>query len=448
MNQIQNPMSVKPVLPLLISMSLPPMVSMLIQSLYNVVDSIFVANLSQDALTAVSLAFPLQNIVLAVAVGMGVGINACIARSLGAQDTKSANQVAAHGFVLTAIHSIFFLLFGLFATKPFIGMFTQDASIFSIACQYSYLVICFAFGSLFHILIEKIFQATGNMLVPMVLQGIGAVINIILDPILIFGLFGFPRLEVIGAAVATLIGQFVACGLAFLFFFKSNSPVSITLKGFTFSSQTVCQLYSIAAPSGMIVALPSALVGILNVLLASFSQTAVAVFGVYFKLQTFVYMPVSGIVQGMRPIMSYNYGAGKLNRMDQTLMAGMGISGIILAIGWGLFAFLPSTIMQFFQAKGEMLSMGITSLQIISCGFVVSTAGVVLAGAFEALGKGYQSLTISLIRQFIIIPPLAWVLSKHFGIIGIWLSFPIAEVVAAIVAILLYTKTRKNLPTS
>ena len=445
MNSSQNPMGTKPIMPLLLSMSIPPMISMLIQSLYNVVDSIFVARLSENALTAVSLAFPLQNLVLAVAVGLGVGLNACIARSLGAEDSKTANSAATHGLILTTVHAIMFVLVGLFATKPFLSMFTNDAEIFDMGSRYSYIVICLSFGSLFHIFIEKIFQATGNMVVPMVLQGVGAVINIIMDPLLIFGLYGFPALGVTGAAIATVLGQFSACTLAVIFFIKSKLPVKISLKNFQFSGQMAKQLYAIAIPSGMIIALPSVLVGVLNALLGTFSQTAVAVFGVYFKLQTFVYMPVAGVVQGMRPIMSYNYGAGKLKRMDKTLQASLLVSGIILLMGWILFAVFPIPIMQMFKAENEMLELGTAALRIISLGFVVSTFGVVLAGGFEALGKGVQSLMVSMIRQFLVIPPAAWLLSRVLGVAGVWAAFPIAEVLAAIFAIVLYTKTRKRI---
>ncbi len=438
-------MGTKPIMPLLLSMSVPPMVSMLIQSLYNVVDSIFVARLSENALTAVSLAFPLQNLVLAVAVGLGVGLNACIARSLGADDSETANSAATHGMILTAIHSLMFVLVGIFATKPFLRMFTDNDEIFDMACRYSYIVICLAFGSLFHIFIEKIFQATGNMVVPMVLQGIGAIINIVMDPLLIFGLYGFPQLGVTGAAIATILGQFSTCALAIIFFVKSKTPVKISLKDFHFSGKMVKQLYAIAIPSGIIIALPSVLVGILNALLGTFSQTAVAVFGVYFKLQTFVYMPVAGVVQGMRPLMSYNYGAGKLKRMDQALYASLLVSGIILVIGWILFSVFPVPIMKMFDAQDEMLQLGTSALRTISFGFAVSTFGVVLAGAFESLGKGVESLLISMIRQFLVIPPVAWILSHVWGVTGVWASFPAAETLAAVFAIVLYSKTRKKI---
>ena len=432
-----NAMGTRPVLPLLLSMSVPPMISMLIQSMYNVVDSIFVA---------VSLAFPLQNLVLAVAVGLGVGLNACIARSLGAGDPEKANDAAAHGLVFTTIHALLFVLVGVFGTRPFLQMFTTDPEVLEMGCQYSYIVICLSFGSLYHIFIEKIFQATGNMVAPMILQGVGAIINIVLDPILIFGLFGLPAMGVPGAAIATVAGQMTACALAVALFVKGDCPVRIHMKGFRLKGAVAAQVYSVAVPSGLMVALPSLLVGMLNAILSAFSQTAVAVFGAYFKLQTFVYMPASGLVQGMRPIMSFNYGAGRRDRMHQILRSSLLVTGGIMLVGWLLFTLLPGPIMALFGADARMSAMGASALRIISLGFVVSTVGFVLAGAFEALGKGVQSLTVSMIRQLIVIPPLAWALSKPFGLAGVWASFPIAELLAAVVAVVLYRHTMKHLP--
>ena len=441
-----NAMGTRPVLPLLLSMSVPPMISMLIQSMCNVVASIFVARLSKNALTAVSLAFPLQNLVLAVAVGLGVGLNACIARSLGAGDPEKANDAAAHGLVFTTIHALLFVLVGVFGTRPFLQMFTTDPEVLEMGCQYSYIVICLSFGSLYHIFIEKIFQATGNMVAPMILQGVGAIINIVLDPILIFGLFGLPAMGVSGAAIATVAGQMTACALAVALFVKGDCPVRIHMKGFRLKGAVAAQVYSVAVPSGLMVALPSLLVGMLNAILSAFSQTAVAVFGAYFKLQTFVYMPASGLVQGMRPIMSFNYGAGRRDRMHQILRSSLLVTGGIMLVGWLLFTLLPGPIMALFGADARMSAMGASALRIISLGFVVSTVGFVLAGAFEALGKGVQSLTVSMIRQLIVIPPLAWALSKPFGLAGVWASFPIAELLAAVVAVVLYRHTMKHLP--
>ena len=304
MKQSENQMGTKAIFPLLMGMSVPPMISMLIQSLYNIVDSIFVAKLGEEALTAVSLAYPLQNLVLAVAVGLGVATNAAIARNLGAKKSEEANDAAAHGLVLAGIHSIFFILLGIFFTKPFLQMFTDNPTVLEWSCQYSYIVICLSFGSLFHIEIEKMFQATGNMFLPMIMQGVGAIVNIILDPIMIFGLFGFPAMGVRGAATATILGQFSACMLSIILFCRHSGGLQIHMKGFRMKGRIVRQLYLVAVPSTVMMSLPSILIGVLNGILGAVSQTAVAVLGVYFKLQMFVYMPANGIIQGMRPIIS------------------------------------------------------------------------------------------------------------------------------------------------
>ncbi|WP_343209287.1 MATE family efflux transporter [Anaerolentibacter hominis] len=445
MNNTENPMRSRPVFPLLMSMAVPPMVSMLIQSMYNIVDSIFVARLGEDALTAVSLAFPLQNLVLSVAVGLGVGLNALMARNLGARDQKEVDRAASHGMVLTAIHSIGFVLFGLLFIRPFFHMFTEDAGIFEMGCRYSYIVICLSFGSLFHITIEKIFQAVGNMVVPMILQAVGAVVNIILDPIMIFGLFGFPALGVTGAAVATIIGQLVACGLSVLLLVRHNHGIHIQLKGFRFEKRIVKSIYSVAIPSGLMTAMPSILIGALNGIVTVVSQSAVAVLGVYFKLQTFVYMPANGVVQGMRPIVSYNYGAGEEKRLYHTLRAAFLSILVIMTAGTALFLFLTVPILRLFDAGESMRAIGIPALRIISLGFPVSAVGIVLSGAFEALGRGGESLVISLLRQLLIIIPLSAAAVKITGLTGVWVSFPVAETAAALAGTLLFLRFKKKL---
>lgn len=438
----ENPMGTRPVFPLLLSMSLPPMVSMLIQSMYNIVDSVYLANYSQDALAAVSLAFPLQNLVLAVAVGFGIGINSCIARSLGEKNERETMLAASHGVVCTALHSLFFVFVGLFLTGPFIGMFTDNADVLSMGTAYSRIVICMAFGCLFHILIEKIFQATGNMVVPMILQAVGAFINIILDPILIFGYLGFPRMGVTGAAMATIIGQLVACLLAVVMFIWQDVGVSMKLKGFRFDKRVLKKLYSISVPAGAMAALPSVMVGLLNGILSGFSQTAVAVLGAYMKLQSFVYMPANGVVQGLRPIVGYCYGAGSYDRIHKAIRASLVTIGAIMAGGTLLFLGLPGLIMAMFHAEGEMMIMGVTALRIISLGFLISTVSLVISGTFEGIGNGVASLAINLIRQFLITPPLAIVLSKSMGISGVWMSFPVAEALACVAAIFLFMKSK------
>lgn len=440
----ENAMGSRPVFPLLMSMSVPPMVSMLIQSLYNIVDSVFVARISDKALTAVSLAYPLQNLIIAVAVGYGVGINACIARSLGAKRQEETNQTAAHGALGTAFHCILFILAGLFLTKPFLRLFTDDPEIFSMGCSYTYIVVCLSFGSLFHIYIEKMFQATGNMVMPMILQGVGALINIVLDPIMIFGLFGFPAMGVTGAAIATVIGQILACTLAVILFILKEKNIRVSFRGFQFDRRIFLRIYSIGIPSCIMLSLPSLLVGILNALLVGLSSVAVAVFGLYFKLQSFVYMPENGIIQGMRPIISYNYGAGHLDRMKETVRCSMISCVVILAVGTLLFLAVPDYIMMMFGAEGEMMEMGISCLRIISLGFIFSAAGTVFSGCFEAIGRGLHSLAVSLVRQLIVIPPLAFLLAGTMGVTGVWAAFPAAELLAALLGYVLYRGQMKR----
>ena len=440
----ENAMGSRPVFPLLMSMSVPPMVSMLIQSLYNIVDSVFVARISDKALTAVSLTYPLQNLIIAVAVGYGVGINACIARSLGAKRQEETNQTAAHGALGTAFHCILFILAGLFLTKPFLRLFTDDPEIFSMGCSYTYIVVCLSFGSLFHIYIEKMFQATGNMVMPMILQGVGALINIVLDPIMIFGLFGFPAMGVTGAAIATVIGQILACTLAVILFILKEKNIRVSFRGFQFDRRIFLRIYSIGIPSCIMLSLPSLLVGILNALLVGLSSVAVAVFGLYFKLQSFVYMPENGIIQGMRPIISYNYGAGHLDRMKETVRCSMISCVVILAVGTLLFLAVPDYIMMMFGAEGEMMEMGISCLRIISLGFIFSAAGTVFSGCFEAIGRGLHSLAVSLVRQLIVIPPLAFLLAGTMGVTGVWAAFPAAELLAALLGYVLYRGQMKR----
>ena len=435
-----NAMASKPIFPLLMKMAIPPMISMLIQSMYNIIDSIFVAKLGEQALTAVSLAFPMQNLSLAFSVGLGVAINALIARNLGANDSKQVNNIANHGIFLTTIHSLLFVFIGLFLMKPFFQLFTNDPTVLNHAITYGSIVITLTFGSIYHITIEKMFQATGNMIVPMILQGVGAIINIILDPILIFGINGYLEFGVAGAAIATVIGQMTACILAIILFKKSKSPISINLKQFKPELQTIKKIYSIAVPSGVMMSLPSILVSVLNSLLASVSQTAVAFFGIYYKLQSFVYMPSSGVIQGMRPLVSYNYGAKHYDRVKQIIKTTICTIGLILSVGTLLFMIFPSPILTLFSASTQMLEIGIPGLRIIALGFAFSTFGVVMSGVFESLGKGKESLLISLLRQFIIIIPLSYILINNLGLTGVWITFPLAEIIASIIAIILFKK--------
>lgn len=434
----ENPMGSRKILPLLLSMSVPPMISMMIQGLYNIVDSIFVAHLSQEALTAVSLVYPLQNLTLSVAVGLGVGLNACIARSLGAGRPEEAGRAAVHGLLCTGVHSILFVLVGLFLSEPFLRLFTQDETVLALGMEYALIVVPLSFGSLFHICVEKMFQATGNMVIPMFLQGIGAVINLILDPIFIFGWMGIPAMGVAGAAVATVTGQMAACACAILLFIRTNREIPIALKGFRLEGKVLGQLYSIAVPSTLMMAMPSFLVSLLNMVLARFSEAAVNVLGIYFKIQSFTYMPSSGLIQGMRPIMSFNYGAGRRDRMKETFVRSLQLVFLIMAVGMLLFLAIPGPILSMFAADQALLEIGVPALRMISVSFLLSSPAVVISGVFEALGRGGRSLTVTMLRQLLIIPPLAFLLSPVMGLTGVWITFPIAEAAASVAAVFLY----------
>ena len=440
----RNKMGTKPVFPLLMSMAFPPMLSMLIQSMYNIVDSMFVARFSQNALTAVSLAFPLQNLVLAVAVGAGVGVNSYISRKLGARDRDAANAAVTHGFLLSFAHAIFFVLFGLVAIKPFFRMFTDSPEIISLACDYSYIVVLGAFAQLFHIMVEKLLQSTGRMLAPMLLQTIGAIANIILDPILIFGLLGAPRMGVRGAAIATLMGQILSMTLSLLVFFLRDQDLRMDLKKFRPDLRAVAQIYAVGVPTMLMNALGSLLVTLLNSILIRFSELAVSVFGVYFKLQTFVFMPVSGLTQGALPIMGYNYGAQNRRRLLSTLRCAALVAVGIMAAGNLLFVLIPDKLLLLFNASPEMLEIGVSALRIISCSYIFAAVGLIFSTMFQAVGKGSYSLTVFLMRQLIVVVPLAFLLSRTLGLNGIWLSFPIAEAAGAIAAVLFFLACRRR----
>lgn len=445
MDKSKNAMGTKPIFPLLMGMSLPPMVSMFIQSMYNIVDSIFVAKLGESALTAVSIAFPLQNMVLAVGVGLGVSVSATISQNLGAHKPETANEAATHGLFFTAVHAISFVILGLVFTRPFLSAFTDDAEILEWSCSYASIVICLGFGSMFHITIEKIFQAVGNMVLPMFMQMFGALVNILLDPILIFGLCGFPAMGVKGAAVATVISQISACSLAVILFIKHNGGIHINFRGFRINTQMMKHIYSIAVPSSIMMALPSALIGTLNAILGAVSQTAVAVLGIYFKLQTFVYMPAVGVVQGLRPIVSFNYGAGNKQRLYKTIEAGVLVVAVIMVVGTVLFEAFPGPILDIFSAGEAMKAMGTSALRIIGIGFVISSCGLVFSGVFEAMGRGMDSLIVSLLRQLIVIVPLSFLFVNIWGVTGVWMTFPIAELIAAATAAVLLRRALRSI---
>ncbi|HJA67015.1 MAG TPA: MATE family efflux transporter [Candidatus Mediterraneibacter cottocaccae] len=437
-------MQTKPVFSLLLSMSFPMMLSMLIQSLYNIVDSIYVSWLGTGALTAVSLAYPLQNAIVSVAVGIGVGISSAISIHLGSGNQEKADRAATLGMALTVLHCVLFILAGIFITGPFLSLFTDNPDVYRDACDYTYIVLCFSFGSLLQISFEKIFQGIGEMKITMYFLAAGCIINIILDPIMIFGLLGFPALGVTGAAIATVLGQIGSFLLYVIAYLRKPYAVKIHPKYLVFDRKIIAQIYRVGIPSSIMMLLPSVLVSILNRILVAFSEVYVAVLGVYFKLQTFIYMPANGIVQGMRPIIGYNYGAGEARRVKTTIRYSLACAAVLMLAGTLLALLIPGQILSLFDADAELMEAGTTALRIISLGFLVSSIGVIYSGTFEALGSGRNSLIISLLRQFVITIPLSLILARLIGPAGVWISFPAGELCAAVAAYFLLRRYQKG----
>ncbi|MCF2625304.1 MATE family efflux transporter [Fusobacterium perfoetens] len=444
MNCNENKMGSHKILPLLLSMSLPPTISMMTSSLYNIVDSIFVARLGNNALTAVSLAFPIQILIIALAIGLGVGVNSFVSRKLGEKDFSAADSAASHGIFLSVLHYIILSVLGIIFIKPFFNIFTKNSEIFNMGCTYTYIVTFLSFGIIMQIGIEKTLQATGNTLTPMFLQIIGAGTNIILDPIMIYGYFGFPEMGVTGAAVATVCGQIIAllCSLYVIFYKKQE--VKISIKNFKWDSNIVKKIYSVAVPSFFIISTGFFMVTGINYILTGISALAVSVFGIYYKLQTFVYMPTSGITQGAMPIMGYNYGAGNKKRLLETLDYSMLICAVINLAGTFLFWIFPKEILSCFNASYEMLEIGVPALKIISISFVAGSICFIFSCFFQALGMGGASLFITLLRQFIILLPLAFFMGNIFGLKGVWWSFIIAEFITCICSIIIYKHHSKK----
>lgn len=442
----ENKMAVRPVFPLLMSMAIPPMISMLIQSLYNIVDSMFVAKIGEDALTAVSLAFPVQTLIVACSVGIGVGVNSYISRSLGREDQEGADSAVAHGLLMAAFVAVLFIIAGQFLLEPFFRLFSDDPAILADAITYTNICLTFCAGSFIHICIEKVFQSTGSMIFPMLLQALGAITNIILDPIMIFGLFGFPAMGVKGAAVATVIGQHTAMLASLLVFLLGKFAVRLNLRNFHFSWKMIRDIASIAIPNSCMNALGSVLVMGLNSILIGFSNTAVSLFGIYYKLQTFVFMPASGLTQGAMPIMGFSYGAGNGKRLQHTLSISLRVCFVIMAVGCVLFMAAPEWLLGLFDASEEMFAIGVPALRIISVSFLPAAIGFILPTMFQAMGQGGYSLIVFLLRQLVITLPAAAILSGPFGLTGIWVSFILAESIAAGAALLFYNKLRKKDP--
>lgn len=434
----ENKMGTMPVPKLLLSMSLPMMLSMLVQALYNIVDSMFVAQLNEDALTAVSLAFPIQTLMIAVASGTGVGINALLSRNLGEKNYEGANLAARNGLFLSIISYVIFAVAGGFGTHLFFQMQTDNQTIITYGTQYLTIITICSAGIFLQITFERLLQSTGKTIYNMITQGTGAIINIILDPILIFGLFGFPRLEIAGAAIATIIGQFIAVFLSFFFNIKKNKEISIGLRGFRPHPHTIAIIYQVGIPSIIMQAISSVMTFGMNKILLMFSSTAAAVFGVYFKLQSFVFMPVFGLNNGMIPIIAYNYGARNKKRIIQTAKLSVLIAVFIMIVGLAIFQTLPNVLLKnLFDASENMLAIGVPALRIISLSFLFAGYCIIIGSIFQSLGNGVYSLIVSAARQLFVILPVAYAFAKIFGLSMVWWAIPIAEIVSMVLSTIL-----------
>ncbi len=427
----ENKMGTMPINKLLISMSLPMMISMLVLAMYNVVDSVFVSKISENALTAVSLVFPLQTFMIAVGSGIGVGINALVSRNLGAKDMKAVNQSATNGIFIVACSYIIFLLIGIFFAKGFITAQTKDAEIVKYGSSYLRICCVCAFACFTQMTFERLLQSTGKTIYTMITQLTGAVINIILDPIFIFGLFGAPRMEVAGAAIATITGQFVAGVLAIIFNLKKNKEIQLSFKGFIPNGHTITKILYIGIPSIIMSSMGSIMTFCMNKLLIAFvTTTAAAVFGVYFKLQSFVFMPVFGLNNGMVPIVAYNLGARNKQRLVGTVKLSMLYAFVIMLIGLAIMQTIPDKLLLLFNASDHMLEIGVPALKTISLSFIFAGFCVISLSLFQALGNGILSAGVSFARQLIVLIPVAYLICKTGHSDKVWYAFTIAEVVS------------------
>lgn len=448
----ENKMGVMPVGKLLFNMSLPMMISMLVQALYNIVDSIFVAKLSENALSAVSLAFPLQTLIFAVGGGTCVGVNALLSRALGEKNEKKVNAVATNGIFLVALSYLVFLILGLTVVKPFyMGQLgNADAEIFDMGVEYLSIVMIFSFGVFGQVLFERLLTSTGKTIFSMISQLSGAITNIILDPILIFGLCGAPKMGVAGAAIATVIGQCVAAVVAGTCNYKFNHEISLSMKGFRPDAKIIGSIYAIGVPSIIMQSIGSVMTYCMNRILIGFSSTATAVFGVYFKLQSFFFMPLFGLNNGITPIIAYNYGARKKDRMLRTIKLSMIVAFCLIMIGFLGFELIPETLLGLFDASPAMLEIGVPALRTIGFHFLIAWFCIIAGTVFQALGKAVYSLVVSIMRQLVVLIPAAFILAHFGGLDATWWAFPIAEgmslVVSSVCFVRVYRKIIKPLP--
>ena len=431
----ENIMGKEGITPLLFRISLPLMISMLVQALYNIVDSMFVARLSETALTAVSLAFPLQNLLIAFGVGTGVGMASFLSRKLGERDEESATKVAGNGISIASITWAVFAVLGLTVVKPFLNLFSDDAELLGLSTGYSEIVMVFSLFMFLSMMNERILQGTGDSFSSMLSQMTGAITNIILDPIFIFTL-GF---GVNGAAIATVIGQGVGCAVSFVCVIR-NKFIHIEPRHLKIEKRMVKAIYAVGAPTIITNSIGTVMTGAINAILISFSTTAVSIFSVYFKLQSFVFMPIFGLSSGMVPIIAYNYGARKRKRVTETIWKGTFIASVIMVLGTLAFNFFPRELLSLFSATEEMYRIGIPALKMISLCFVPAAISIGLGSSFQATGYGVGTMIVSICRQLMVLIPVAYILSKFLGINGVWLSFIVAEIIGLVVSIAIYLK--------
>lgn len=442
----ENKMGVMPVKSLIISMSLPMMISMLVQALYNIVDSIFVSQVCEEALTGVTLAFPLQTLMIALGSGTGVGINALLSKSLGEKRFDRSDAAANNGILLNIINFVLFVFIGLFVSRPFIASQTSDPKILEYGTTYLTIVSAFSIGIFFQLTFERLLQSTGRTIQSMISQVTGAIINIILDPILIFGIGPFPRMEVAGAAIATVIGQCIAATLGIILNIKTNKDIHLSIKGiFTPKAYVIKKIYIVGIPSILMMSIGSVMTYSFNKILNGFSSTAVAVFGAYFKLQSFFFMPIFGLNNGLIPVLAYNYGARKKDRINEAMRFSFILAFVIMTTGTIIFECIPSVLLGMFDASPTMIEMGDTALRIIALHFPIAALCIVAGSLFQAFSKSIYSLIVSLGRQLVVLIPAAWLLSLTGVLSNVWWAFPIAEITSLILSAFFFVKIRREI---
>ena len=441
----ENIMGIMEISPLLVKLSVPMMISMLVQALYNVVDSVFVSWVSEEALTAVSLAFSLQNMMIAVGVGTGVGVNAMLSKSLGEKNQKRANATAENGIFLSVCSFLVFLVIGITCIKPYFYAQTSDDAIALQGIRYLSVCCIFSLGLFTQTMGEKLLAATGRTQLSMISQLVGAVVNIILDPIFIFGYCGEALSGTTGAAVATVIGQFCGAGMTLYFNTRKNPDIQLDFKGFRPSAKAIGRIYTVGLPSIAMQCVGSLMTFGMNLILMAFSSTAVAVFGVYFKLQSFVFMPIFGLNNGMVPIISYNYGARRPERVKKTIRLAVCYAEGIMVLGFCIFEFFPGQVLGLFSASQAMLTIGIPAMRIICLHFLLAGTSIVLSSVFQALGNGLFSLIVSVCRQLFVLLPAAWLLAQTGNVNNVWWAFLIAEIVSVLMSLAFYAHINKTI---